>query len=284
MTEVAVGLPSCRRRWRHLSASVCGGRLPRPCGPPSDGSAAGCELSLVMSSAVETSLREISPLLSVGRNDGRGGSSVMSLCPLRIPQPGSGRCRSSGSPKWRNLSAHVVSRRLHSHPPLTCPHLLLPLPHRPLGSKTRQNESGFGLRQRSCRFACLDCGSRAAAFTSLDCGSEAAALISGRPRAVSASPVNVRNLLLVPGTSLTKSLVLLFSLVLLCPRAYNDAVEVPGTCREEIGIILGIQDNTPLSHRPVRSGTLLPKRLATLKLCSAQQGRSWADWTIQVTA
>jgi hypothetical protein len=32
-----------------------------------------------------------------GRNDGRGGSCVMPLCPLRIPQPGSGRCRSSGS-------------------------------------------------------------------------------------------------------------------------------------------------------------------------------------------
>jgi hypothetical protein len=29
MTRGAVGLPSCRRRWRHLSASVWGKRLPR---------------------------------------------------------------------------------------------------------------------------------------------------------------------------------------------------------------------------------------------------------------
>jgi hypothetical protein len=36
MTEVAVGLPSCRRRWRHLSAYVCSRRLPRPCGPRKD--------------------------------------------------------------------------------------------------------------------------------------------------------------------------------------------------------------------------------------------------------
>jgi hypothetical protein len=33
---LAVSLPSCRRRWRHLSASVWGGRLPRPCGPRKD--------------------------------------------------------------------------------------------------------------------------------------------------------------------------------------------------------------------------------------------------------
>jgi hypothetical protein len=33
---------SCRRCWRHLSASVCGGRLPRPCGPRSDKEAEDC--------------------------------------------------------------------------------------------------------------------------------------------------------------------------------------------------------------------------------------------------